>query len=621
VRAPTYQGVSWGAVTLLQAVEAEGGRLKVPRMRVQDEPAHPYRGLLVDVARRYHSVDVLKQVVQLCRLYKLNYLQLHLTDDQSFTFPSRAFPQINSSQRHGGPTYSLEELRELVRFADERGVTIVPEMDIPGHAATLVRTMPELFKISGTEPYEHHATLNFASPAALAAIDTLIGEILDVFRSSPYFHIGGDEADISNVHQHRDFQAAFTRLGLGEKGQHELFRYFLNQMNAMVKARGKQMIVWEGFGRDPQSRFPVDKDILVMQFENAYYLPEDLLGDGYTLVNASWTPLYVVNRHVWPARKVYEWDLGLFGRFSKLYPTTVWFRPKDVRSVIGAQVCSWEGPETIEIQNLRRVVPAMAERVWNPQAGPYERFARRLGVTDRLLERLVHPVTISHGPLDASDPNGFDVPCFSEPLSIILRASSPGTLRYTLDGSAPTGTSPVYREPIRATTTTTVRAALFDERGTRLGYESGAMFYHVPPSRPNLATRKAVTASGGTQGPQLPELAVDDNLDLASSWWAGPWPQWLQADLGAVHRVGRIEVFPYWDGRRYYQYTVEVSVDGRTWSVVADRSQNTVPSSEQGDSIVLSPTEARYVRVNMLRNSANEGVHLVELRVWPAPSE
>lgn len=617
ITAPTTRGLSWGTVTFLQALSARNGSLEIPRLSIADQPSRPYRGLLIDVARRYHSIDVLKQCVELCRLYKLGCLQLHLSDDQSFMFPSKAFPQINTWNQNGGPAYTLADLKELVRFADERGVTIIPEMDIPGHSATLNRTMPELFKIKGTRPYEHHATINFASPAVLRAVDTLIGELCDVFGSSPYFHMGGDEADISLADQHPDFRSAFQELGLPDKSQQELFRRFIGQVDEMVKRRGKRNIVWEGFGRNPASKFPIPKDILVMEFENAYYLPADLLADGYQVINASWTPLYVVNRHVWPARKVYEWDLGQFGRFSNLYGTTNWLRATDVRAIQGAQLCSWEGPEETEIENLRRIAAAMSERVWNPGSrSSYEQFETRAKGTDALLDLLIHPVSMHHGPLDALDPNGFDVSCFTKPLTVNLSANPRTLIRFTQDGKPPSAASPAYSEPIRIEKTTTIRAAAFDSRGARLGYETAGVFYFVPAKMPNLATGKKVTVSGGTQGPQVPELAVDDNLDLASSWWASPAPQWLQVDLARACTLDRIEVFPYWDGSRFYQYTVEASMDGRSWTQIADRSMNTTPASEHGDAIRFTARQARYVRVNMRRCSANEAVHLVELRVW-----
>ncbi|MEQ1821486.1 MAG: family 20 glycosylhydrolase [Fimbriimonadaceae bacterium] len=611
VTGSTLRGVTYGTATLLQTIQRDGQSLQLPKLTIEDEPARGYRGLLIDVARQFHSIDNLKQCVELCRLYKLNYLQLHLTDDQSFTFPCRAFPLVNDPKT----TYSLNELKELVKFAQNRGVAIVPEFDIPGHSGVLVRTYPDLFKIKGTKPYEHHATINFANEEVIKAVETVISEMCEVFTTSPYFHMGGDEADIANADQHKDFFAAFKALGLPEKSQQEIFRRFLIQVNEIVKKRNKQLIVWEGFGRDSNSRFPIPKDILVMEFENAYYAPTELIEDGYSVINASWTPLYVVNRHVWPVQKVYEWDLGRFGRFSNLYGTTAWFRTPDVSKIEGAQICSWEGPEESEIENLRRIVSAMAERVWNPSVVHFAEFEPRLKQTDQLLSLLIQPVLIENGPLDALDPSGFDVPCFTSPLTISLSGRTP--IRYTVDRSPVNSKSSLYTGPFTITESTTVRAAAFNASGERVGYESSKIYYHVPPKVPNLATGKKVTVSGGTQGAQGPELAVDDNMDLISSWWATA-PQWIQVDLGKVYRVDRIEAFPYWDGSRYYQYTVDISIDGQKWETVADRTANTTPASSSGDQIKLTSRQARFVKVHMLKGSANEGVHLVELRVWEA---
>jgi len=618
VEGGSYQAVAMGTTTLLQSLKPFGKNgLTLPMMVLGDRPAKSYRGLMIDVARKYHSIDTLKQCVELCRFYKIRYLQLHLTDDQAFTFPSKAFPELANFNQHGGPSYTQDELKGLVEYADARAVTIIPEIDMPGHCAALIRAKPDLFKISGTKPYEHHATINFANDKVIAAVETLVGEVCDVFQTSPYFHMGGDEADIANADQHPDFKEAINKYGLPPGSQQEIFRHFIGQVNEMVRKRNKQLIVWEGFGRNEASKFPIPKDVVVMEFESAYYLPTDLLKDGYSVINTAWTPLYVVNKHVWPAQKIFEWDISRFGRFSNLYSTVGWIQTSSTKNIMGAQVCAWEQPEYLEITNLRRVVPAMAERIWNMETGStFEEFSNRLAKCDALLGRLIQPVEITHGELTKLGPDEFDIPTFAKTLEVKLTARTEGEIRYTLDGSVPSATSPLYSSPLKLTETTSVRAILV--KGGMKGFESSMTFYHVPPKSPNLATGKRATSSEGTQSPQGPELAIDDNLDLSSSWWAGPAPQWLQVDLRDDHEVDRIEIFPYWDGRRYYQYTIESSLDGKTWTKIVDKSANTVPASSQGEEHRFAKREMRYVRVNMLKGSANDSVHIVELRVWSA---
>jgi len=385
VRGGNYGAVALGTATLLQALRTQDGRASLPRMTVKDEPATEYRGLLIDVARQYHSIENLKQIVRLCRLYKVRYLQLHLTDDQSFMFPSKTYPQLATQNHHKGETYKLEELKDLGAYADARYVTIIPEYEVPGHSAAANRAMPDLFLIKGTKPYEHHASINFAKPEVMRAVATIVGEMCEVFKSSPYFHIGGDEADLALAHGNADFQAAFKKYNL--PNQHQLYRKFVVDMNEIVKRNGKRMIVWEGFGREPNSPVQIPKDVIVMAYEIRFFMPDKLVEDGYQVINASWTPLYVVNKNVRPPAEIYAWNLHQFKPFGAKPEDRGVIVPPQGR-VFGAQMCAWEQPEALEIPSLRHRLPAMMERIWNPTAGKtFEDFERRLSVVDRLVDK------------------------------------------------------------------------------------------------------------------------------------------------------------------------------------------------------------------------------------------
>ena len=141
------------------------------------------------------------------------------------------------------------------------------------------------------------------------------------------------------------------------------------------------------------------------------------------------------------------------------------------------------------------------------------------------------------------------------------------------------------------------------------------------PAARGLAVGKPVTTNGGTEGDHAPELAVDGDADDKddSGWFAGPpTPRWLQVDLQQPELLDHIQVFPYWDGGRSYQYYVEASLDGKTWTQIADARQNTKPATPAGDKYSFPPLEARYVRITMLHNTANPSIHLVELRVFRA---
>jgi len=465
VRGATYGAVAMGTVSLLQAILVQGAAAGLPQLVIDDSPEKSYRGLMIDVARQYHSIESLKQIVELCRLYKIRYLQLHLSDDQGFMFPSTAFPKVSAQIQNGGKPYTLEELIGLVAYADLRNVTIVPEFDIPGHSAALNRSDPDFWMIRGTKPYEHHASINFARDEVIAACTTIIGEMCQVFKSTPYFHIGGDEADYVFADQNAQFQEAFTKLGLGNKAQHELYRRFLTLMDAAVKKNGKQTIVWEGFGREPNSKYPIPKDVIVMVYENRFYQPDDLLKDGYTVINASWTPLYVLRNLTEYTQKIFEWNIARFGAFTKDYAKTTWRQLEPNKNLAGTQVCSWEQPQAMELGNLRWPLAAMAERVWNPQAGKtWPDFQKRLAATDALLENLVRTVHWKCDGLSSVEERMFD-----HSFTLTMSAAAPGTIRFTLDGKAPTAESPAYAAPLAIDKPTFVRSALFDSSGKQVG--------------------------------------------------------------------------------------------------------------------------------------------------------
>ena len=219
-----------------------------------------------------------------------------------------------------------------------------------------------------------------------------------------------------------------------------------------------------------------------------------------------WTPLYVVNRKRWRPEQIYAWDLQLLGQHTKNYAQTTWHRVKPTPRIIGAQMCAWEQIEAIEIASLRRRLPAMAERIWNPAAKrTCADFARRAATTDQLLSRLIPTVRFEGVGLADADPDRYDVPRFGRTLRLAMRSERPADrIRYTVDGSAPTSGLPqegsgkdkprrgrclTYTGPITLSKTTTVRAAAFDTAGRLVGHPTGEVFYLARPPAAAPASR------------------------------------------------------------------------------------------------------------------------------------
>jgi N-acetyl-beta-hexosaminidase len=617
VKGGSYQGVASGTVTALQLLRATNGALTMPLLTIVDEPAYPYRGALIDLARKYHSPGGIEQVIELCRLYKIRYLHLHLTDDQLFMFPSTKFPQVGRSNReftrfepaskpHIEP-YTLDELRTLERFAQERGVYLVPEMDLPGHSARLIADAQDIFGLPG-----NGSTVNIASPKTIEALTVLLNEMMDVFQSTPYVHLGADEVGLGGLDKTADYREVQAKFGI--KSVHDLYCKFISDLHAVVTRRGRKTIVWEE-ACNPGGAYPLPKDVLVMVWSQGRS-PNEIVKSGYAVINATWTPLYIVRDNKKSLEFLFDWAVPQFGREG----STDYTRLNDTAKLMGPQLCSWENSEAIETQSLRDRLALVAERAWNPQAGgTTAQFRARLAHTDALLDKLVHPVAIQAQGKFVRDEN-----TFTEPLTLTLTPRRSGlSLKYTLDNSLPNERWQTYAGPITVDQTVHLRAGLFDDQGVPQGHLVGSWFRSRIPAKPNLATGKPVTVGPAPDRRDgwFARLAVDGRADDAGGHWAsdGPAPQWLQVDLEKVCPMNFINLITYWDGSRYYQWNAEVSVEGQTWKKVLDFSSNKTPATAQGYSGKFPKTEARYVRINMLKNSANPFVHIVELIVDETP--
>jgi hypothetical protein len=313
-------------------------------------------------------------VVQLCRLYKARYLQLHLTDDQGWTFPSTKYPQLGTKNHaaHGGVVprvYKLQELKDLVAYADARGVTLVPELEMPGHSGAAARSLPEVFDAINPESRQPVGIgcMNLSSEALYPALDTIIGEMCDVFQSSPYFHIGSDEVTFGRLPLHAGYKAFLAKHGL--KNDADLADHFVREVCGFVKKHGKKAIKWEGLANF------ATKDVVLMCWEGNSTLATEATARGYTVITCPW------NLGVpWE-----EWDMYRCNA-SRL---------KRGDPVLGATLVAWEQSSQFHINSLRNL-PSRQERTWGPDnavsaAGFAERFQPLDAVAGKLLRMPVRP--------------------------------------------------------------------------------------------------------------------------------------------------------------------------------------------------------------------------------------
>ena len=388
--------------TLLQLSENDKERMIFPILNIKDSPDASYRGLLIDLARKWHKVETIYKLIDLASFYKLNYLQFHLTDDQLFTFPSENFPKLQTQDKH----YTKEVLLSFVDYANQRGIVIVPEIDVPGHSMQFVKKYPEIFSISDAQSggedlfggrVDFVNVLNMGKEEVYTSLEKLFIEVMDIFHTSPYFHLGADEANLKLIVDDPDVKKFMKKNNLGSD-IHELYRYFIVRMNNFFKSKGKQMFVWEGFSRNGKIEIP--RDITVFEFESLYNLPNHLVEDGYKLVNTSWKPLYVVRSGnpdpnvlplKWGPERIYEWNMWRWETWY--YKSPAYKKPIQLdrnKNVIGAQMCSWEQTDESEVPSLRKRLPSFVERIWNvDKKVEFDVFFEKVNKTDIVLSEII----------------------------------------------------------------------------------------------------------------------------------------------------------------------------------------------------------------------------------------
>lgn len=239
-------GVIRGLQTLQQLIQHQPAHTVVPNLTIEDEPRFSWRGLLLDPARRFLPLADIKRQLDIMAAVKLNVLHLHLTDDQGWRFESKIFPKLHQVGGKEG-YYTQDELRALVSYAKERGIRVVPEIDMPGHTTALGLAYPQLMTAPAPTAAEkrwgvHAAVLDPSKEQVYAFLQLLLAEVALVFPD-PYLHIGGDEVLPDRWLENPDIQAFMRQQELADAGA--LQAHFNRRVEQILKPLGKTMIGWD----------------------------------------------------------------------------------------------------------------------------------------------------------------------------------------------------------------------------------------------------------------------------------------------------------------------------------------------------------------------------------------
>jgi hexosaminidase len=425
LKAASGAGALHGLATLAQLIEPGPDGFRIAAVHIEDRPRFPWRGLMLDVSRHWIPVEVVERNLDAMAAVKLNVFHWHLSDDQGFRVESKRFPRL---QQFGsdGDFYTQDQIRQVVEYARDRGIRVVPEFDIPGHTQSWLAAYPELATVPGT--YSIGRTWGAYDPVmdptreeVYEFLDTFIGEMAALFPDA-YFHIGGDEVNPKQWDASAQVQAFLKEHDL--KDAHALQAYFNQRIQKILEKYGKLMIGW-----DEILHPDLPASIVIQSWRNQQALADaakqgrrGILSWGYYL------------DHLSPASYHYGID-----PLNGAQLTT-----EQAANVLGGEACMWAeyvNAETVDSRIWPRAA-AIAERLWSAkEVTNVDSMYARLEVVSRNLEWTGIQHRAGYAPMLDRLTGGHS----AEPLRILADASEAQGLRVRSRGKKNTSLTPLNR--------------------------------------------------------------------------------------------------------------------------------------------------------------------------------
>jgi hexosaminidase len=471
IAAAKRAGLFYGAMSLWQLATPDDakGPVAVPAASIEDAPRFAWRGLMVDSARHYQSLDTLKAVIDAMAAHKLNTFHWHLVDDQGWRLEIKKYPKLTqvAAWRHDpgaavtypkyGGFYTQDQARELVAYAAARNITVVPEIETPGHALAPIVAYPSLGTAApdatkmgdwGVFPWLYNT-----DDATFAFLDDVLNEVMDIFPST-FIHVGGDEAVKDQWKASPKIQAKIKELGV--KDEHELQSWFIQRVGKTLDKRGRRLIGWDEIlegGLAPNATVMSWRGIdgaiaAAKQGHDTVLSPHPVL---YLDNRQSKSPEEPTGRgHVSSLKDVYAFD-----------PAPAQLTPDERKHILGVQANVWTEHMQTDTRMEQMAFPravALAERGWSSEEGAnWDDFARRMPAEMARLKILgVAANTVPFEPQAA--PSEGEGGKTSLALSTGLGV---GEIRYTTNGKAPTAASTPYTGALALASGATVKAQTF----------------------------------------------------------------------------------------------------------------------------------------------------------------
>lgn len=490
INANTSTGIFYGIETFLQILQTDFQtpnikythfEKELPCVKITDYPRFAYRGKHLDCSRHFFSVDFIKRYLNLLAFHKINTFHWHLTDDQGWRIEIKKYPLLTEkgSIRKGtlighysdspesehkfdnieyGGYYTQEDVKEIVEYARQRHINIIPEIEIPGHASAAMSAYPE-FSCRGEQEdvictWGVFENVMCSKESTFKFIEDVLDEVCSLFPSE-YIHIGGDECPTTRWAECPNCKANMQRLGLSlDKFQ----GYFTQRVEDYLKTKGRKIIGW-----DEILDKGVDKDATILSWQGEQGGINAAQQGNYAIMVPS---AYLYFNFYQGVAATEPLSFGGFTPLKKVYTyepvADVLKRSKAAKYIMGMQACTWteyiQNSDLLEYNDFPRLA-AMSERAWSKEdVKDYDDFVNRLNTLLTCYDNMRVNYSKSH----------FAVTTTSERKKnkIVLSLSSPlkdGTIYYTLDGTEPSTSSKIYKRPISLDKNTTLKAFAYKD--------------------------------------------------------------------------------------------------------------------------------------------------------------
>ena len=630
ISSPSEAGVFYGIQTLRKAVDvAEGSNVELPAVEIKDQPRFGYRGMMLDVGRHFFSMDEIKTYIDMMALHNINRFHWHLSEDQGWRIEIKKYPKLteigsmrketvighNSGKYDGKPYggfYTQEQAKELVAYAAERYITVIPEIDLPGHMQAALAAYPELGCTGG--PYEvwtqwgvSDNVLCAGNDQTIQFIKDVLAEIVEIFPSE-YIHVGGDECPKVKWSTCPKCQARIKALGLKSDNKHtkeeRLQSYVIHEAEEFLNSKGRKMIGWdetlEG-GLAPNAtvmswRGEAGGIEAAKQHHDVVMTPNTYLYFDYYQSKDTETEPMAIGGYL-PIERVYSYE-----------PMPKSLSPEEQKYIVGVQANLWTEyiPDFKQVQYM--VLPRMAalsESQWcAPEKKNYEAFLQRVS-------RLVN-IYAKNGWNYAT--HIFDVMLDLKPntetgtLDAVAHTIDNAPIYYTLDGSEPTTASEKYTDVIKIDKPCTLRTVAIRPSGSSKITKDEISFSKssMKPITMLQPINKQYEFSGAT-------VLVDGmtgNMNYKTGRWIAFYTNDLEAviDLKEATEISSMTLHTcvekgdwIFDTRGI---TVSVSDDNQTFKEVASEAYPAMKESDPNQiythELKFDPVKTRYVKVKAL---------------------